>query len=306
MAVAGSQLIILATNIKLIMHYLEELGKEITADIIITDVGSTKYDICQKALTCLPPCATFIGGHPMTGSHLSGFQHANLSYFENSTYILTPPKHCNPVYLKALTNLVHKIGALPVHLSPSIHDIVVANISHLPQLISIALLNDIAILDKENPYIFKLAGGGLKDMTRIAASDYQMWQDIFATNHTAIKEAIDYFISYLDRLKTQLPGQPLAVEFNLANDSRKRLMESKVGYVKPIYDVQVNIADTIGVIADITQSLKTHQLDLKQIQILTIRDGDNGVLQLGFKTNRTAQNAAQLLQKQGFDVWMKD
>ncbi len=225
-ALKNADLIYLATNVQTILEYISRIGPFLKKGVIITDAGSTKQLICEKSSQCLPKHISFIGGHPMTGSHQKGFDHAAAAYFQDATYLLTPTKETNSEDLEKLSDLIHQIGSQTYRLNPIAHDIVVANISHLPQILSLTLMNEVDQLNQENHHIFQLAGGGLKDMTRIASSSYDMWKDIFHTNSDAIVEAIDYYISYLQNFKKKIKRkEDLTDEFHKANTAKKLMME---------------------------------------------------------------------------------
>jgi len=169
---AGPQtadLVVLATPIGEILRLLDELPTE-TA--LITDVGSTKTAICNRAAQ---RGLKFVGGHPMAGLEQSGPEAADAALFEGAPFFLCPVRSTPPGALETLQRLVTAIGAVPHLIPPEEHDRVVAQISHLPQIISSALADQ---TERHND----LAGPGLRSMTRMASSPFHVWRDIFETS----------------------------------------------------------------------------------------------------------------------------
>jgi prephenate dehydrogenase len=164
-----SDLVILATPVGAI---LELLGNLPVGSSIILDVGSTKSQICRKAENRGLP---FVGGHPMTGSEKSGPEAASADLFRGAPFFLCPASSVPNSVVAKVTRTVEVIGANPILLTAEEHDRIVAQLSHLPQLLS-TLLADQTAAQKD------LAGPGWKSMTRLAASPFSVWKDIFATS----------------------------------------------------------------------------------------------------------------------------
>jgi prephenate dehydrogenase len=164
----AADLIVLATPIGEILRLLDRLP----TGTLITDVGSTKAAICEKAAQ---RGLNFVGGHPMAGLELSGPDAAHASLFEGATFFLCTIRSTSLNALETMKALVTAIGAVPHVMSPEEHDLLVAQISHLPQIISSALADQTARHSE-------LAGPGLRSMTRMASSPFHIWRDIFGTS----------------------------------------------------------------------------------------------------------------------------
>ncbi len=182
-----ADLIVLATPIDEILRLLDELPTETP---LITDVGSTKAVICDKAAQ---RGLNFVGGHPMAGLEHSGPDAADASLFEGAPYFLCRVRSTRPGALETMQRLVTAIGAVPHLIPPEEHDRVVAQISHLPQIISSALADQ---TERHND----LAGPGLRSMTRMASSPYHVWRDIFRTSSYLPHE----LRAFIERLQTVL------------------------------------------------------------------------------------------------------
>jgi prephenate dehydrogenase len=222
-----ADLIILATPVKTIIDLLPRISPFIKKGCIVTDTGSTKGQIVETAEKILSKEVYFIGGHPIAGSEKYGIEEANPHLFQDKTYILTPTKDTNLLALKKIFLLIKIINAKRLILDPLEHDRIVGAVSHLPQIMAISLTNMIGELGQQenNDNYFKTIGEGFKDMTRIASSPYQMWEDICETNQENILEMIQEFRNYLKIVADKLKNNPsnLKEEFQKAQILRKSI-----------------------------------------------------------------------------------
>jgi len=218
--------VILATPVKTILDLLPKINPFLKRGCLVTDTGSTKGQVVERANEVLSKDVFFIGGHPMAGSEKYGIDSADPYLFHNKTYILTPAHESNLGALKKISLLIKMIGAKKLILDPLEHDRIVSAVSHLPQIIAVSLTNaigELALRGNNNNY-FKAIGEGFKDMTRIASSPYKIWEDICDTNQENILEMIQKFRNYLEVIEDKLKNDPnsLKEEFQKA----KRLRES--------------------------------------------------------------------------------
>jgi len=222
-----ADIIIIATPVKTILNILIQINPFLKKGCLVTDTGSTKKQIVQKANKILSKDIFFIGGHPMAGSEECGIESADPYLFHNKTYILTPALKSNLRALKKLSLLIKMIGAKKLILDPLEHDRIVSAVSHLPQIIAVSLINTIGelALRGNNYNYFKAVGEGFKDMTRIASSPYKMWEDICDTNQENILEIIQEFKNYLEVIEHKLKNNPnsLKEEFQKASKLRENL-----------------------------------------------------------------------------------
>jgi len=222
-----ADIIIIATPVKTILNILTQINPFLKKGCLVTDTGSTKKQIVQKANKILSKDIFFIGGHPMAGSEECGIESADPYLFHNKTYILTPALKSNLRALKKVSLLIKMIGAKKLILDPLEHDRIVSAVSHLPQIIAVSLINTIGelALRGNNYNYFKAVGEGFKDMTRIASSPYKMWEDICDTNQENILEIIQEFKNYLEVIEHKLKNNPnsLKEEFQKASKLRETL-----------------------------------------------------------------------------------
>jgi prephenate dehydrogenase len=201
--VSNADLIYLAMPVSGIINFLKERGNQIREDAIVTDTGSTKSEICEVAYTHLSDKGQFIGGHPIAGSHFAGLAHARTDLFQNAPYVLIQNDKSDTNKLSLLKETVELIGARVEVMTATGHDRAFSLVSHLPQLLSSALAS--TIMDQPDAVaLLRLSGSGYKDMTRLAASSWSIWKDIFTTNRFQLAEALDALIVKLNTALDEL------------------------------------------------------------------------------------------------------
>jgi len=223
----GSSVIILSSPINIIIEHIKILSKIVNSDTIITDIGSTKEKIMETAQEEFSDGVYFVGGHPMAGSEKSGVDTADPSIFINKSYALVPSVNTPRLIMDKLKEMIITIGSIPVILTPRVHDEIVAAVSHLPQMISVALMNAVGSFDNDSNDYFKLSGGGFYDMTRIASSQFKIWEDICKTNQNNIRKAISVYIEKLEEIKELIGNEKLKSEFEKANHFKEMLNKLK-------------------------------------------------------------------------------
>jgi prephenate dehydrogenase len=228
-AVSDADLVILATAVGGILDLLPRLSRAASPRALVTDVGSTKRLICQRAQEAFGKEPMFLGGHPFAGKERSGLENANGSLFENASYALTPlsPDDLSDERVRAFFDLVKAAGARPFVTDPVAHDRAVAYLSHLPQLVSSGLASLVAEESAEKFLPLELAGSGFRDMTRLAESPYGLWRDICLTNIENIQAALESLIQKLESIKVHLSDRQLEREFKQALKLRERLRDAQ-------------------------------------------------------------------------------
>ncbi len=226
-AVHGADLVILATPVAVIFDHLGRLQPDLSPRALVTDVGSTKRRICERAADLYAERPLFLGGHPMAGKERSGLENADARLFENARYVLTPikPEHLDDKRVQSFRALVVAIGARPLTTDPATHDLAVAYLSHLPQLLSSGLASLIEEKHMADDLILEVAASGFRDVTRLAESPYSVWRDICLTNTENIQMALDALIQKLESIKVHLRDRELEREFLAAHQLRDRLRE---------------------------------------------------------------------------------
>lgn len=216
-AVRDADLVILATPVDLIIDIGLKISKKIKQGCIVIDVGSSKEKIVSRLSRTIP---NFIGCHPLAGSEKRGALNLQSGIFDGSVCIIAPDDLTNKVALNKIKTLWKKLGSKIVIFTPKKHDQVLALISHLPHLVAFSLMK--AIPNK----ILKFGAGGLKDSTRIAASDPELWSQIFLSNRVNLLGAIGAFQKELATVKLALKNRDkkhLTNILGFARDKRKKL-----------------------------------------------------------------------------------
>lgn len=228
-AVRDADLVILATPVGAVLDLLPQMKGAVPPRALLTDVGSTKRLICQRAREIFGEEPLFLGGHPLAGKERSGLENASGALFEGARYVLTPllPNHLADGRVKAFSALVEAVGAKPFITEASTHDRAVAFFSHLPQLLSSGLASMIVEQGAEDFLPLDLAASGFRDMTRLAESPYSVWRDICLTNIENIQSALDALIEKLEAMKLHLSDRELERDFIKAFRLRERLREIK-------------------------------------------------------------------------------
>lgn len=221
--VPGSSIVLLATPVQSLLDTLAQLKPFLRANTIVTDVGSTKKKIMAEAPSLLPAGVHFIGGHPMAGSERSGVEAADPLLFSDRVYSLCPYPDTPSEALLTMIELVESLRAIPITIDPDEHDRIMAMVSHLPQLIAVALMHAALAGDAEHAMLDKLAGRGFLDMTRLAGSNYGMWKGILETNADAIGEAIARFNKSLAFIGAGMLENETAVAWEKAGKVRRKM-----------------------------------------------------------------------------------
>jgi prephenate dehydrogenase len=221
-AVKGSDLIFLATPVGAIIDLIERIGPVTSPDALITDSGSTKKEIMERARTVFGDhgAERFLGGHPMAGKEHGSIDYAEASLFRNAVWLLVPPQPQQKLESgkgRAYWELLEKIGAKVIKMESERHDRLCAWISHVPQMLSTALAAALVEEFGDDPELHAIGGRALREMTRIASSSYSMWRDIAHTNTGNIEHALSSLEQRLAHIRENLRSQALREEFELAN-----------------------------------------------------------------------------------------
>ncbi|HKS42369.1 MAG TPA: prephenate dehydrogenase/arogenate dehydrogenase family protein [Blastocatellia bacterium] len=228
-----ADLIYLAAPVGAIINFMFRSGGSLKPGAIVTDAGSTKREICEAAREKLSGAVHFVGGHPMAGSHKRGIHNADADLFRDAPYAIVPREELKTLdepraqAVNTVIEVVSKIGGKPIVLTTEEHDRIVARISHAPQLISTALA-----AGSSEAKAVALAGSGFTDMTRLAASDWSVWEDICRTNGDEIVCALDEFNESIALVREAIRNgdfQKVQEAFRAANRFMDRLQSERGG-----------------------------------------------------------------------------
>ena len=296
----GSDLILLCGPIKHILSTIEVLKNNaglLRKKVIVSDIGSTKEQICSAGFALGSPFI-FVGGHPMAGSEKRGVEHSDPSIFENAYWLYCLPKNLEKLP-KLLKDLLDFLGSRPVQISPEEHDFAMAWLSHAPQLLSTSMAASIS-QDFAKSHLH-LAGRGFRDMTRIAGSSWGMWKDILETNKKNVECALETYARKALEIKSELTSEPfdkLEKIFLHGNKIRHNLQTGK-NYAYPLHEIVVRIPDESGSILKALNPLAEKNINIRDIELMKVREGIGGTLLLAFKAESDASNAIKILEEKG-------
>ena len=309
-AVEGADVVVLATPLATVVKLLGQIADHLDEGTYVTDVASVKRPVLDQAEEVLPEHVHFLGGHPMAGAEEAGIEHADPLLFENAVYALCRPNNATESddALGPLTSLIESTGARPLFLDADEHDHLVATVSHLPQLLAVALVNTVAPTegDASSGRALQLAGGGFRDMTRIATSPFEMWRDILVGNEGPIQDALSAFERTLRRLRNRLLENDLdALEqaFDEARAGHDAVPADAKGFLHPLADVYVRVPDDPGVLHDLTGHVADAGLNIKDVELQKIREGTGGTFRIAFSDSQAATTAVDVLQDAGYEAW---
>jgi len=196
---AGADVVVLATPVRVILQQLTEIGPLLPSGCLLMDLGSTKTEIVA-AMADLPEHVQPLGGHPMCGKESSGIEVAEPDIYQDATFILTPLPRTSTEALRLGRELVEAAGSRPLILGAERQDFLVGTVSHLPYLLACALVATADATTSADPAAWRIVAGGYRDTTRVAGSDVTMMTDILLTNRDEILEAVEVFQGQIRRL----------------------------------------------------------------------------------------------------------
>lgn len=306
-AVRDADVIVLAAPLRTIVGTLAAIAPHLKDGAIVTDVGSVKRPVLDQATDVLPDNAIFVGGHPMAGSERRGVEHADEFLFENATYVLCPSGDVDLASTQPkFIELIRATGARLLILDADRHDRIAATVSHLPQLLAVGLMNYAAERNEQDDAFLKLAAGGFRDMTRIASSSFAVWRDILVANNGPILDALAGFASGIQKLRGRMGTEDLeALEeaFREAQAARESIPRDTKGFLHPLADVYVYAEDRPGELLSIARILHDASLNIKDIELLKIREGTGGAFRIGFADPPSAEAAVQALAAAGYTAY---
>ena len=233
----GSDLIIIATPLSSYEDIISKIKNSLKSGTILTDVGSVKENVINLIEKDVPANVSWISSHPIAGTEESGPEAGFSELFKNRWCILTPSKKVQEKDIKLLETFWKKIGSKVDIMEAKQHDYILSITSHIPHLIAYNVVNtSLNIQDEKESVIVKYSAGGLRDFTRIAASNPIMWRDIFIQNKKNTSKMIDKFIEDLEDLKKAIEnedGKKLEKIFTKTKKIRKEIVEAGQDVEKP-------------------------------------------------------------------------
>ncbi|HYR61625.1 MAG TPA: prephenate dehydrogenase/arogenate dehydrogenase family protein [Actinomycetota bacterium] len=302
-AVAGASLVVLSMPVSAIPASFRAVAPHLQPGAVVTDLGSTKGRVVEEINPLVPDGVHFIGGHPIAGSEKEGIEAADPDLFRGAFWILTPTTQTDP---EAYGRLVHFLGGLAVHvlsLDPARHDELLALTSHLPQLLSSTLMGFAADIAAAEGGLPLAAGGGFRDMTRIAGSSPDLWLDIVRENRRAVlallhrfQEALESTTAYIDHQDWEGLRAALAA----AREGRARLPEKPGLEPASLMELLIPVPDRPGVIAEVTTTVGEAGVNIEGLTIVHSPEGGRGTMHLEVNGEAAARVAGEALERKGY------
>ena len=235
--VDGSDLVVIATPLSSYEDVISKIKNSLKNGVILTDVGSVKENIINLIEKNIPESISWIPSHPIAGTEESGPEAGFSELFQNRWCILTPSKKAKEKDINLLQTFWEKVGSKVDIMEAKQHDYILSITSHIPHLIAYNIVNtSLNIQDEKESTIVKYSAGGLRDFTRIAASNPIMWRDVFIQNKKNTSKMIDQFIKNLEDLKKAIEnedGKKLEQIFTKTKKIRKDIVEAGQDVEKP-------------------------------------------------------------------------
>ncbi len=244
---------------------------------VVTDVGSVKGPIVAEL-----DSPRFIGGHPMAGSEQEGVRGADPQLFEGATWVLTPTEETDAGAYAKVRSVVSSMGADVVAVTPERHDSLVALVSHVPHLTAATLMCLAADGAEADATLLRLAAGGFRDMTRVAAGHPGIWPDICAENRVAIVDALDRLVASLADMRSVVAAGDRSGLLQTLEAARHARSNLPRGVTRPegLAEVRVPVADRPGVLAEVTTLAGELSVNIEDLEIAHSAEGERGVLLL--------------------------
>jgi prephenate dehydrogenase len=299
-AVEDAELVLVATPVATLAEQISTVLAS-SERCTVSDVGSTKGRLCAG----VDDRARFIGGHPVCGSEARGAAHASAELFEGATWFLTPVAETEPERYRLLHGFVASLAAVPVAIDPDAHDRLLALTSHLPHALANVVLNHAGSLRVDGHEPLAVAGGSLRDMTRVAGANPRIWIDIFLDNAAELRSALGEHRRRVEELERALDSGDagwLARWIGEAGGNRRRLLEEAFRDVGELQRVRVHVPDRPGVLSGITQALGAEQINIEDFELQHLSPERGGTLSVLVAGESEARRAAELLEAQGYAV----
>lgn len=303
--VSDADIVFLATPINTMFDVARAIAPHLKNHAIVTDVGSCKVEVIKFMEKILPQFCYFVGGHPMAGSEQAGMANADPYLFQNAVYVLTPTRKTSQHAVDVLIEVIQGIGANVMTMDPTRHDLIVAAVSHLPHLIAVNLVNTVGEYAEKDELTLLLAAGGFRDTTRIAMGNEIVWSDIFRNNAHMLLQVLQSFNTNLVKFESLITdGSYLELKrfISKARQIRQKIPHKPKGLLPKIYELTLTVPDEPGAIAKIANILSEKNINIIDIEILRVREGEDGAIRIGLKEEGDLYAAMQLLQQNNFEV----
>ncbi len=291
-----ADLVVLASPVQTLCDLADSIAPFIRPDTIVTDVGGVKADLVERLAHL-----RFVGGHPMAGSEKNGVLNADAAMLENAVWVLTPVESTDPEAFSQVQEFVNQLGARPLTVDPAQHDRLVAAVSHVPYLTALALTQLVAD-DSDRDLMMLLAAGGFRDLTRVASGSPRMSRDMVVGNRDAVIRTAGELARHFDDLISKLDRpEELLSTATRAKRTRDSLPIVRRSLLPQRFEITIAVPDQPGQLAIITQALGEAQVNIKDIEVLGIRE-TGGAVRLAFDDEDGMRRGSIALRQKGYEI----
>jgi prephenate dehydrogenase len=280
-AVAGAELVVVAVPVGAIARAV--VAALDAGAAVVTDVGSVKKSVVAEVERERPDAsARFVGGHPMAGSEQDGVDGADATLFVGATWTLTPTANTDERAYTLVLRVIRELGADVVSVAPDHHDELVAFVSHVPQLAASTLMDVATTNEQDRRTLMRLAAGGFRDMTRIAAGHPAIWPDILTTNREAVLGALDAYLAALSRVRDHIAAGERDELLAILERARvrRRNLPASASMAEDLVEMRIPVLDRPGALAEVTNLAGRLGVNVEDIEVAHSSEGDRGVIVL--------------------------
>jgi prephenate dehydrogenase len=299
-ACEGAELVFCAAHVSALPDLAREALAACGEECVVTDVGSTKREIVSS----LGQDERFIGGHPLAGAETSGVENARAELFEGARWYLTPTIYSGGLLYDRLQRALSELGARPQAIDPAVHDRLMATVSHLPHVIANVLVSravsELATGSERMPE----AGPSLRDTTRVAGANPEVWGDIFASNRESVAAAIDATVKQLQEASALIldgDRESVAAWHRRAGEDRRSLLEADLAG-GPLRELRVGVPNRPGIVAELALALGRAGVNIEDMALYPAADMRSGAISLWIAGEEEAERAVALVRELGYTV----
>jgi prephenate dehydrogenase len=299
-ACAGADVVFCAGPVGALLEQAREALAASGPETVVTDVGSTKGEL----VAALGSDERFIGGHPLAGAETAGVDNARADLFEGARWYLTPTDRSSGLLYDRLQRLVAGLGARPQAIDASVHDRLLATISHLPHVVANALVAEAAAELGADSERLPEVGPSFRDTTRVAGSNPAIWADIFASNREAVADSVEAVARRLGAAAELIRSgdrDAVAAWHAAAGEDRRRLLESDLE-AGPLLELRIVVANEPGTIAALALALGEAGVNIEDMALYPAPDMSSGAVTLWVAGSDQAERAAALVRQLGHTV----
>ena len=274
-------------------------------DAVVSDVGSTKCSVleglAERGLS-VEDRSRFVGGHPLAGAETAGVDHASADLFQDARWYLTPTESTSGVHYDRLYRTVSALGARPAAIGASIHDRLMATVSHLPHVLANALVSQAAHELVEESQTLPATGPSFRDATRVAGANPPLWRDIFLANRAAIDGEIETLVASLRKVQEDLrAGDADAIERSIERSraDRRRLLESELAG-GAVSEVRAAVPNRPGIVAQLALAVGEAGVNIVDMALYPAPDMRSGAIALWVQGDGSAERVIGVVEALGF------